>query len=127
MLLITPGIDFIVRGLVDFLLPCAAVYPTLAIGSSRLLGLEIPKWILLVSSVGLRVGFIVARPWINEYKNSRAARAHGAALAFHVKENHFELVKTLIHEIDDGYPGEPLAKPVDCLLRLMFQLRHSES
>lgn len=108
---IPPGINFIARSLLNFLLPCAILYPTLLIGSSQLFGSDLPSWALAASSLGLRLGYNLSKPWIKEFKDLKAARASGAVLPPHVQENGLELVKVFLHNLDDGYPGELLFRP----------------
>jgi hypothetical protein len=103
-MLLTPGVDFILRTSFDFIVPCAVIYMTIILGSSYF-ELELPKWGLVAMSLGLRLGYIVSQPWISEYRDSKAARAHGAVIAPHVKENHVELVTKLVEEFDHGYPS----------------------
>lgn len=105
-----PGPNFIARSLIDFLLPCIPIYPTLALANTHLLDLSLPKGALVVSTLVLRLGYILSQPWVDEYKNSKAARAHGAILVPHVKENHFKLVKALLHDLANGYPCDTLGK-----------------
>lgn len=107
---IPPGLDFIARSLINFVLPCIAVYPALSIGISRFLDLDLPRWMLVSSSLGLRMGYILAKPWIKALKDSRAAHAKGAVLPPHVKESSWGLTKTFLHELKDGYPAESLRK-----------------
>lgn len=99
---IPPGINFIVQCLLDFLLPCSVLYPTLLIGSSQLL--DLPSWASVVLSLGLKLRYYLSKPWIQELRNSRAACASGAVLPLHVRENSLEVVKELLHDLEDGYP-----------------------
>jgi hypothetical protein len=106
---LTPGIDFLVRSSADYLFTCGIIYVTL-ISLKQLLKptLYIPDWVPIFSSLVLRVGYMVAQPWIKEVKNSKAARAHGAVLPPHVKENHIRLAKSLTQEPNVGYPRTSL-------------------
>lgn len=103
---IPPGINFIVRSLLNFLLPCVVLYPTLLIGSSHLFNLNLQSWASLALSLGLRLGYYLSKPWVQESRDQRAAYASGAVLPFHVQENSLELVKELLHDLEDGYPCE---------------------
>lgn len=111
---IPPGINFIARSLLNFLLPCVVLYPTLLIGSSHLFNSDLQSWASLALSLGLRLGYYLSKPWIQELRNRRAAYASGAALPLHVQENSLEVVKELLHDLEDGYPCEflLLMKPV---------------
>ncbi|KAF5354945.1 hypothetical protein D9756_005644 [Leucocoprinus leucothites] len=111
-MILTPGIDFIARTSFDFILPCGVAYATLILGGGYL-GLDTPKWAAAVLSFALRLGYIVSKPWVEEYQNSRTARANGAVLAPRVKENHIELVQDLVRELDHGYPCETFCKLSD--------------
>lgn len=98
-MLLTSGIDLVTLSVVIFLLPCAAIYLILTIGCTYLLRQIFSRWVFLESlSLGLRLGYILSQPWIGEYPNSRAARAHGTVLTSHVEENRFKSEKSLLHE-----------------------------
>jgi len=114
---IPPGISFTARSLLDFLLPCAVLYPTLLIGSSQLFSSDLSSWALVASSLGLRLGYNIFKPWAKELKDLRAAYVNGAVLPPHVRENGLELVKVFLHNLYDGYPGEPLRSDVDLVDR----------
>ncbi|KAJ3576023.1 hypothetical protein NP233_g712 [Leucocoprinus birnbaumii] len=107
---IPPGVDFIARSVLDFLLPCVPVYPSLALANTHLLDSSLPKWALAVSSLALRIAYIILKPWVNEYQDEKVARAHGAILVPHIKEDHLKLVKSLVHDLDDGYPMDTLGE-----------------
>jgi len=103
---VPPGINFIARSFLNFLLPCVVLYPTLLIGSSRLFNPDLQSWASLVLSLGLRLGYYLSKPWIQELRDRRAAYAGGAVLPLRVEENSLELVKELLHDLEDGYPCE---------------------
>ncbi|KAJ3576017.1 hypothetical protein NP233_g717 [Leucocoprinus birnbaumii] len=108
MSMVPPGIDFLARALLNFFLPCVTVYPALSIGTSKFLNSDSSRWVLVTSSLGLRLGYILVKPWIQRFRDRRAARANGAVLPPHIKESGWEMAKVLLHDLEDGYPGEPL-------------------
>ena len=102
--MITPGLDFVAHSSARFFLPCAFIYASLLL-CCTLTALTLSRWTLIISSVALRLGYILSKPWLDEYRNTRLARAHGAILAPHVKEKHTDIVRDLVYEAEHGYPG----------------------
>ncbi|EKM75106.1 hypothetical protein AGABI1DRAFT_132556 [Agaricus bisporus var. burnettii JB137-S8] len=106
-MILTPGVDFLIRSSANYLSTSGIIYLILILPKYYAKPTwYISNWILVLSSFVLRIGYRVAQPWIKEITNSRAARARGAVLPPHVKENHIKLAKTLIQEPNVGYPQD---------------------
>ncbi|KXN91297.1 Cytochrome P450 52A3-A [Leucoagaricus sp. SymC.cos] len=104
-----PGLEYVARFSAHFFIPCAFVYGVVWLGCNSL-DLTLSKWALAISSIASRLGYIIARPWYDEYNNAQIARAKGAVLAPHIKEKHTEVISSLTQELVHGYPAQTFAK-----------------
>jgi hypothetical protein len=59
------------------------------------LAFPIPQWVLLTLSVTPRLVYLFVKPSIDNGRNSRAAKAHGAVLPPHIDVNSIEVPKKL--------------------------------
>jgi hypothetical protein len=102
---LTPGIEFLLRSTVPILLLCGTLYAASVLGTGYF-GFAPPHWTFVIFSLVTGLGYTAARPWIHEFKNSRAAYTQGAVLAPKVEESRKELVASFIAESSSGYPGD---------------------
>jgi hypothetical protein len=97
-----PGPVYVFRHLY-LILPLATVYLTLKFAKDYS-NLAIPQWLHLFAIVFALPVLILVRHWYVEFENKRAAAAAGAALAPHVTDSSFTVLKKVLRSAE-GYPG----------------------
>ncbi|KAF9445059.1 cytochrome P450 monooxygenase pc-3 [Macrolepiota fuliginosa MF-IS2] len=104
-MIVSPGLDFIGRAVAQLVLPCIIAYGTLTV-ACNLLTLEAPRWALVLFSVIPRLLYFFLGPSLEDRRNSRDAKAHGAALPPHIDVKPFETSRRIIENFKAGYPAE---------------------
>lgn len=99
---ISPGIHFIGRTLAHVFLSCLVTWAILFSISDRLGSISKSSLFLLSITLYL-LGVFVAKPLVDDHRNSRMAKALGATLPPRVDRG---VLKKSIENFETGYPGE---------------------
>lgn len=99
---ISPGIHFIGRTLAHVFLSCLVTWAILFSISDRLGSISKPSLFLLSITLYL-LGVFVAKPLVDDHRNSRMAKALGATLPPRVDRG---VLKKSRENFETGYPGE---------------------
>ena len=99
---ISPGIHFIGRTLAHAFLPCLVTYAILFSISDRL-GTISKSSLFLLSITLYLLGVFVAKPLVDDQRNSKTAKALGAVLPPRVDR---EVLKKSRKSFETDYPGD---------------------
>ncbi|KAL4257049.1 cytochrome P450 family protein [Pleurotus pulmonarius] len=108
MTLITPGIDFLLRGGFSYILPSA--FFAIALNYvSQSNNIPIPTFVHVLIGVFATPAYGLARVYTSEWKARREARRLGARLIPRVKGasvGNLDVLRKLMRNSEDGYPGD---------------------
>ncbi len=100
----SPGVQFVARSLPQLVIPCVIGYGTLIV-ISDVLAISVPRWALLSFVVVSRGAHLFLKPFLNNRRNARDAKAHGAVLPPQIDVSPFEVPKKIIENSQNGYIG----------------------
>ena len=107
MTLATPGVSYIARGLVNFLIPAAGVYGGLHI-LSDVLGLPIPTLTKLIAALCASPAPSFTKGIYERVQQRRQAKAWGAVPVPVIKgkwPGNFDVLLNMKRAFEEGYPG----------------------
>lgn len=102
---VSPGVEFLIRSFLHLFLPSFLIYGTFT-ATCCVLAISAPQWALIILTVISRLVLLFLIPHLDDRKNARIAKAHGAILPPLIDVKTLEVPKKVVENFRNGYIGQ---------------------